>query len=287
MLTTADLLLSNQQVEDADQQILLYELCRFLTHDSAGVKGFDRMPKEWGELNKLVSAGGKIPKKSDDAEIVLRAWHQETKDLSLILSRQTETTVSEKLSRAHMNSAAGRLKDELAILIDTNCLSISLNVPDAAAPIQILADMGRRTVEVGMTIRAPEDKKSSKARLNWLLRQLKSEETDDIFIRLNWPGRSESTQFALSELRDDPSICEEDKGSLQVLSFHLFTAKRLGAKFTQQMNFISELEALVPLFYREFGQDLVEWRKAAPKIEKIAKPVSDIDLEDIQEIIEK
>ncbi|MFT7046869.1 MAG: hypothetical protein ACJAYH_002147, partial [Celeribacter sp.] len=61
ILTVADLLLSGDGVADTDQKILLNELRRFLTHESAGVKGFDRMPREWSELNKLVSSGGSIP----------------------------------------------------------------------------------------------------------------------------------------------------------------------------------------------------------------------------------
>lgn len=61
VLTMADLLLSKDAVSDHDQKILLNELVRFLTHESAGLKGFDRMPAEWTDLNRLVAAGGSIP----------------------------------------------------------------------------------------------------------------------------------------------------------------------------------------------------------------------------------
>lgn len=279
MLTTAELLISNGKISDNDQQVLLYELCRFLTHDSAGVKGFDRMPREWGDLNKLVSAGGKIPTKSAEADAVIHAWHQETRDLSLILSRQTDTNVTQKLSRTHQQNALERAKDELTDLRETNSVRVSFDIPDAAAPLQVLADLGRRTIEVGMSVKAPEDKKSSKARMSWLLRQIKSDATDDIYVRCRWPGRSETTQFALDALQEDPSICEHDKGNLQVLGFELFVAKRLGAKFTQQANFITELESIVPWFYREFGQNLSVWRKPAPKIEKTGLSPDQIDLD--------
>lgn len=67
ILTTTDLLLNQDGIADQDQMILLNELRRFLTHESAGVKGFDRMPAEWSEINRLVSAGGKIPAKSNEA----------------------------------------------------------------------------------------------------------------------------------------------------------------------------------------------------------------------------
>jgi len=276
-------LLKQDSVADEDQKLLLTELRRFLTHESAGVKGFDRMPPEWAEINRLVSAGGKIPAKSHDASVVLDAWHQETRDLSLILSRQTEAAVQEKLPRKHQTDPALRRKDELQHLREDGRLQSVLDVPDAAAPVKVVADITRRTIDIGMSLRAPEDKVSSKARLNWLLRQVKTEKIDEIFVRMIWPGRSESTQFQLSELIGDPAICEKDKNGLQVTKFHIFIARRLGAKFTQQVNFIKELEAIVPFFYREIGQNLQEWRKPAPKIKVDRSAAEDVAIDALQD----
>lgn len=271
VLTTADLLVSNEAITDQDQKILLNELRRFLSHESAGVRGFDRMPPEWGNLNRLVSSGGKIPARSEDATSVIEAWHQETKDLALVLSRLTETPISERLSRKHREDPAVRQKDELSALRETCCLSVIFDIPDAASPMTVVADMTRRSVDVGMTLRAPEDRKSSKARLNWLLRQIRTDRANDLFIRCHWPGRSEDTQFAYSELLENAHIVDAGKEHLQVHSFHVFMSRRLGAKFTQQTNFIGELERLVPEFYAEVGSNLVQWKRSAPRI-KTEKP---------------
>lgn len=283
ILTLTDLLLNQDGIADEDQKLLLNELRRFLTHESAGVKGFDRMPPEWGEINRLVSAGGKIPAKSDEASAVIDAWHQETRDLSLILSRQTETTVQEKLSRKHQADPALRKKDELQHLREQGQMISVLIVPDAAAPVEVVADIARRTIDVGMTLRAPEDKVSTKARVNWVLRQVHTDKTEEIFVRMVWPGSSESTQFQLSELIRDPAICEKDKNGLQVTRFHIFLSRRLGAKFTQQINFIKELEEVVPFFYREIGQNLREWRKSAPKIKLGRSVAEDVAVDALQE----
>ncbi|WP_245626840.1 hypothetical protein [Aestuariivita boseongensis] len=211
ILTVTDILLNQDGVADKDQRLLLTELRRFLTHESAGVKGFDRMPPEWAEINRLVSAGGKIPAKSQEAAIILDAWHQETRDLSLILSRQTEAYVQEKLPKNQRSDPAQRRRDELQLLREEGRLKSVLEVPDAAAPIEIIADIARRAIDIGMTLRAPEDKVSSKARVNWLLRQVKTESVQEVFVRMTWPGRSETTQFQLSELIEDPAICEKGK----------------------------------------------------------------------------
>ena len=90
---------------------------------------------------------------------------------------------------------------------------------------------------------------------------------------MNWPGRSEATQHALVDLREDPGLCEDGKLGIKVLSFHIFMAKRLGPRFSQQVNFITDLEAIVPAFYREFGQNLSVWRKPPPRIkEEVVDP---------------
>ena len=98
-----------------------------------------------------------------------------------------------------------------------------------------------------------------------------------------WPGRSESTQFALSELIKDPAVCEKDKNGLQVIKFHIFIARRLGSRFTQQTNFIKELESVVPFFYREIGQNLQEWRKPAPKIRAERSEATDVAVEALED----
>lgn len=284
ILTTADLLLNNDKIQDRDQAVLLNELRRFLSHESAGVKGFDRMPGEWTELNKLVAAGGKIPLKSEDAQTVVGAWHQEMKDLALILTRQTETPVTEKLSRKHANDPSSRLKDDLKILCDENRLYAVLDIPDAAASLEIVADLSRRSIDAGMTLRAPEDKVSTKARMNWLCRQIKTPKISDINVRLNWPGRSEATQYTCADLIADPGLAENGKSGLQVSSFHIFCSKKLGARFTQQTNFIVDIEKIVPEFYKEVGQNLSAWRRAAPKIKESKDTADDVSITEISKI---
>ena len=283
ILTAADLILSGEDMADADQFYLLNELRRFLTHESTGVKGFSRMPSEWTELNRLVSAGGKIPAKSPEALIVLEAWHQETKDLSLILSRQTETFVTEKLSRKCRNDAAVRQREELTTLRDENRLFVYLDVPNAASTIEVVADIARRTVDVGMTVRAPADRKSSKARVNWLLRQIKTERTENLNVRLNWPKRSEATQFSFDQLKNDSSIVECDKEKLSVVSFHVYYTKRLGARFTQQTNFIADLEEIIPEFYGNVGQNLIAWHERAPKVKPDRGSAEEVTIEALAE----
>lgn len=276
VLTTTELLVINKEISDPIQLILLNELRRFLSHESTGVKGFDRMPKEWSILNRLVSTGGQINAKSPEVQEVLDAWHQETRDLSLILSRMTGTPVKEKLKQKHLNSPGQRQRDDKIFLQENYQLRCYFDIPNSASPIEVIADIRRRTIEVGMTLKSPEDRKSSKARLNWLLRQIKTENTEDLYVRLHWPGSSGITQFSFNELKEDIGIIEDGKKHLVTNKFQVFYSKRLGGKFTQLTNFISDIERIVPEYYSDIGSNLVAWKKPAPKIPKNRTSVNDV-----------
>ncbi len=266
VLTTVELLINNEGVANPEQLWLLQELRRFLNHDSAGVQSFHRMPKEWSDLNRLISSGGVISVRSSEAQSVIDAWHQETRDLSLILSRLVDTTVREKLPRKHIQDPTRRKKDELTVLRDRHQLTSVLDIPNSAGPLDIVVDMKRRSLDVGMHLRAPEDRKSTKARINWLLRQIKSDALDGLYIRLLWPGGSEPSQHLVSDLKENVDLCQKGKDHLVVHGFQVFLSKRLGGRFTQQVNFISDLEATVPHFYGEIGSNLTAWKRPAPRI---------------------
>ena len=281
VLTTIDLMLSNEEVADTEQKILMNELRRFLSHESTGVRGFERMPPEWAEVNKIFSNQGSINPKSDLAAKVVLAWQQEAKDLCLVLSRKTNTYVKEKISNAWAKQPDIRTKNEIKTLIDKHILNISFDIPDAAAPIELIADLGSRTIYVGMTINAPGDRVSSKARLNWLLRQLKTIDNENVFIRTNWPGSSSPTVHSLNDLIKNPDLISDGKEHLVAASFVVFLSKRTGPRFAQMANFVSDLEEVVPSFYGEVGQNLFQWKKPAPRINTTEGTLEGVAVSDI------
>lgn len=283
ILTTVELLLTQETVSDIDQRVLLNEFRRFLTHESTGVKGFDRMPKEWNDLNKHVSSGGSVSAKAEEASIVLEAWHQETRDLSLILTRMIEVNVEERLSRKHKNDLALRFAEELNTLKENSQLQVTLDIPDAVAPLEVIANLAGRRIDVGMSLRAPGDKKTTKARVNWILKQIKTDKIGDLYLRLFWPGKSEATQYAISDLIANLDVSSKGREHLVVNSFYIFSSRYLGGRFTQQANFISDLESVVPEFYINVGANLVAWKQQAPKIKGDKLVAEDVSTESISE----
>ena len=87
ILTEAELLTVNKNVNDDDQARILHEFLRFISHESAGVEGFSQMPAAWPEVVGRVQAGGSL-QRTTDVQSVAEAWMQESRDLCLVLSRK-------------------------------------------------------------------------------------------------------------------------------------------------------------------------------------------------------
>jgi len=115
-----------------------------------------------------------------------------------------------------------------------------------------------------MEIVAPQDKQRGTARVNWLLRQLKSADGEHVLVRIVWPSRAPDTICRLAELRDDPKAIVGN-ATQAPKSFEVFLLSGDGRRFSGRKTFIDEVEHLVPLFYDQIGQNLERWLPKPPK----------------------
>ena len=264
ILTSAVLLQERSSVSDPEQAFLLREFIRFFSHSSAGISSFVTMPQEWTAAVQKIQAGGTIPKSSFGREIV-KSWHQEVRDLSLRMSRIVGCEITAKLSRAHEKSLDARISDELEKLCSEGSLEALLEVPDAASDIRLVADLRNRTIRVSMTLNAPREKKTNKARLNWLLRQLKGVSADNISVAIIRASRAPDTHFTLNDLRQRPEHVDEAPHKSEVRAFEVILTSASARRFVGRRTFIDELEDLAPRFYEVIGQHLRAWKPTPPK----------------------
>ncbi|AWV07548.1 hypothetical protein [Marilutibacter maris] len=274
VLTQAALHLESGEVRDREQRVILNEMVRFLSHPSAGVKGFDQMPASWSTVANAVQAGGTLSPRANEVQEVVGAWYQETRDLSLILSRQLGEEVLVKVPRAHVLDPGLRIKEDAERLAQECRLRSIFSVPNTAAAIEVAADFNRRSVYASMRVAAPGDRKSTKARLTWLLRQMAKSRPDNVHVRFYWPGRGPCTQHPLSVLRERPEVAEES-GKV-VSSFEVVYARDLAGRFAQRRNFVADLEQAIPDFYEQVGQHLKAWQPRAPKIKEDRADPADV-----------
>ena len=286
IVTQAYLLISNTDIEDKDQHLILEEMLRFLEHESTGVKRFDSMPSEWKSIVQKVANGSPLQKKIDNLEGIVSAWHQEIQDIDLMLSREANVKVKTKLPRKHVLDPGSRLKDDIDYLSKEHSLNATLEVPDAAALIEISASIRTKAISASMILMTPGDKKTNSARLNWLLRQLRKSSEADVYIGLHWPGRKSKTQYPLSKLKEDPKIAVGDN-QYKVIRFEVSMIRHLAKRFGQPRSFIADLEKLVSDFYENVGQHLRAYQPPAPRIQKERSNPESITTEELQRIVKE
>jgi len=287
VMTQATLLLAAKAVADSDQSRILSELVRFLSHPSTGVKGFERMPSVW--KNVVADARGDAPIRKNSIEVkeVIAAWHEEVRDLCLIMSRLLQTHVDIKLPRSHRNDPKKRVGDDSELLSSKQRLKCELDIPDTANTIAIEANLRTRSILLSMRLAAPGDKKSSIARVNWIVRQLSKTNSDEIHIRAIWPGKAQATQASLEELRENTSVLTDGYDKKMILtSFDVLFIRELSGKFSGPKTFIDGLEEAVPDFYEHVGQHLRAWTPTAPRLRGKTEP-SDVSPRAIQDEIEE
>ncbi|WP_019568015.1 hypothetical protein [Thioalkalivibrio sp. ALMg13-2] len=268
LLTQATLLLEGNEIDSPDQHFLLEEVVRYLGHDSSGISRFDSMNREWKDVVSKVKSGATLNKNSEEVENTVSSWHQEQRDLSLVMSRKLSRSVRLRLSRSHRTDPKKRLKDDSEILASKHVLECELEIPNAAAELHVTADLAKRVIVCCMKLAAPQDKKRASARVNWLRRQLAGIDTIGLFVKATRPGRAEATQAALADVLEDPDALESDNTDVVPTGFEVFYMSDLAARFSGNNVFIEELERAVPHFYEQAGQRLRAWVPPPPTIRR-------------------
>jgi hypothetical protein len=264
IVTQASLLLTSSEIKSADQRYILNEALRYWRHDSAGISTFDRMNREWRELVDKVRNRAALNRSSPEVENTVASWHQEERDLCLLLSRRLGRNVDLLMPRVHRNDPLKRLRDDCDELVKTQMLRCELAIPGAAAPLCVHADLVARTIRCSMRLQAPGDKKRSTARVNWLTKQLTKTDPSGIYVKAFRRGRAEETEKPLVQLYEDPSALDSLNTDVEPLAFEVFTIDELAARFAGNKTFIEALEETVPAFYNRVGQHLRAWMPAPP-----------------------
>ena len=277
ILTQAKLLLRNREEIDPGQAFILGEMEQYLDHASSGVRHFEQMNSEWRPLILGIRDGQQFKRTSPEIENTVASWHQEERDVCLRLSRLTGEHVDIRgLSRKHQADPARRLRDAGEAMVASKELRSAFSIPNAASDIEVIADLKSRTISCSMRLNAPLDKQRATARVNWLRRQLRGIDGDNIRIRAFWPGRALPTQASLTEVQADPARLEHERRGMAPTGFEILMITDLAGRFSGRRTFIEDLEKVIPEFYDKVGQHLRRWTPAPPSIDK-EEPVQSTD----------
>ncbi|MBD3648456.1 MAG: hypothetical protein HUJ31_13610 [Pseudomonadales bacterium] len=104
--------------------------------------------------------------------------------------------------------------------------------------------------------------------MNWLVRQLSKSNPDNIYIKASWPGRALATQEKLANLREDPTLLDQNQKSLLPSSFEVLLVRDAAGKFSGSKTFIEQIEEVVPQFYEQVGQYLRPYVASPPRMKQ-------------------
>ena len=251
--------------ESPEQDFLIQQLNDYLAHPTTGVERFTQMGPEWRNVVQLIASGAPLAKNTPGIEDVVASWFAEERDLCLHMTSNLSRPVSARVERKHAADQKARLDSGISALVATQSLASDLRVPDCASDITVRADLARRTITVSMVAKARTDRKSTRARVNWLLGMLKA---DDPRLRIQayWPGRAAATSESVDALREDPTRLQPANPSLLPQSFEvLLTEEPPGRRFSGPKTFIEDLERIVPEFYALVGATLKAWQPPPPQ----------------------
>ncbi|MGB0695924.1 MAG: hypothetical protein ACPGOY_09770 [Rhodospirillaceae bacterium] len=291
LATVCEILRHQNSVVDPEQAFLLNEFLRFLSHPSTGIERFSQMPQEWKEVCEIFSSDGTLKKSDPKIEAVIACWGAEERDICLQLSSLVGMHVTNRIERKYASDLSARQKDQAVTLAEDHLLASTIIVPNCASDIQICVDLRGKKTTISMTLKAPGDRKSSKARLNWLLRMLPlvqekdlydgkenepSEEEkrdhkallseqDNIYVRAKWIGRAAPTQFKLLDLVQNPELIQAENPDLVPTSFEVLLSKSTNRRFIGRKTFVEDLETGVLCFYKLVASRLKAWQAPPPQ----------------------
>jgi hypothetical protein len=260
--------LQRDGIDDPDQHYILSQVVKYFNHKSSGKVGFTSMNKEWKDLVQKCRNNSSINKLSTEVINTVSSWHQEQRELCLNMWTLIGEKAEVKIPRAHKKDPNRRLADDCQALANDKILTMTIQIPNAASDIIVNASLVPRSVTCSMKLDAPKDKVRSSARLNWLLRQIPDNLSDDFHIRAFRPGRAPDTYKPINELKQDTDLLEAENSSTPPSSYEVFYTLDLAGKFQGNRVFIEQIEEAVPFFYEQVGQHLRAWVAPPPKVKK-------------------
>lgn len=258
-------------VEDPDQDWILSELIRYLQYDGSGVRSFDGMGGDWNPLRTGLREGT-LRRGDEVAEGVAFRWQQLLQHISLSLAARLGGDVHPVMSRKESADPGLQTSALSRQLVEDGSLSGAIAIPNAIAPIEVNADVKSALVSVSVTVQAPLQGRS-RARLSWLLRQLR-DAPDALRVDIAFERTRFTTSGVLNDLRNDTKSVLQATDRLP-RAFILVQTRRVGMRPTTGAgSFAGDTANLLDEFYREVVQGLKAWTPPAPKLAE-EKPEAD------------
>lgn len=261
-------------VSDPEQAWILAELIRYLEHESSGALDFDDMGAHWASVRDGAREGS-LSRRSDDVIEVAQLWDQLVRFLALRLGSDIGDDVRAIVPRKQAVDPKLRNKVVVEQLCETGVLSGTLRVPNAAGDMDIVVDIKARQIVIGSEVAAPDDR-GGKARVTWMVRQLK--DAPDKTVVEAYAKNQRSGEYAyLAAVRDEPQLLLGDPAR-DPARFRLVARAEMGMSRTsgRKPGFVQSVLHAVEHYYTTVLQNVSAYQPKAPQLTKAVPPYLDL-----------
>ena len=267
LMTKGQLLLfrNDATIKDEDQVEIMREVLYYFDNEKSGINGYHIMKPGWKEtVDKITN---RIPLKISDSfvEEAVESWHEEEKDMALLLSRKLGILV--KSSSRNKES----VKNDIRKIVNDQELFGNLSIKNSVSDIKIKVDFEVKTVSMSVKV-VPPLNKGTTARITWISRQLESAKKKnepvfesierDIYIEANIKHAREHIRIPLSGFE---TLIEQSKGK-EIQAFNIVLLSKFKTGFGSNSNFIKLIDNMVLNYYSGIVQYLANWNQPAPKL---------------------
>tara|TARA_Y100000385_G_C13021974_1_gene606609 strand:+ start:48 stop:1388 length:1341 start_codon:yes stop_codon:yes gene_type:complete len=267
LMTKGQILLFKNEtnIEDEDQVEIMKEVLHYIEAPASGVSGYHKMKDGWKKTIEDITNRKPIKVESKEVVQAIESWHEEERDMALLLSRKLGVFVkSTSRSINSIKEDAKRLKSDFQLIGN-------LSIKDSVSDIKIRLDFEVKTVSMSVKVIPPQDK-GSKGRISWLRNQLEKAHkknelvfnriSEDIFIDTNVKHARKDVRVSISDIDE---IIDEANGR-EIQTFNIVLMRKFKAKFSSNKQFISEIENMLLEYYSGLVQHLTNWNRPAPKL---------------------
>ena len=264
ILTESVVLADHVGLDDVERRLVLTELIRFLQSGASGASEFNDMGPAWVNVRDGIRTGA-ITKPTQEVLDTVSRFESLVRYAALRLSKQLGVSVTEVVPRSAKTDYRKHLIEAGGKFVASKTLGGTLEVPDAATPLEITADIGSGFLRFGCNISAPAEGRN-RTRINWVLRQVKKNADG---INLSWVykhSRSSEPPYRVQDLMS-PDFDFEMSSSREISSFRLEKVVKMGSKRTAgKGGFIDSVVDGVEDFYGQVLEVLTPWQAPAPKL---------------------
>ncbi len=265
LLATAVTCKVHRGISDPEQSWILGELIRYLESGSSGAMQFNDMGGSWVAVRDA-ARDASLRKNTDGLSDVVERWDQLIRFVALRLGSDIGADVQQVLSKSQIDPKS-RVGSHIDSLCANGTLSGVLRVPNTVGDIAIEADLRARRLATSVSVSAPTDR-GNKARITWLVRQLKSEANGDLIVEI-WPRNArEPITVTLAQLRDTGTDIE-GLANRDILRFRLIQRAEMGVARkagTKTLGFVDSTIKAVEGFYEQVVQHLTPFTAKAPQV---------------------